>query len=209
MDERLHEAWHRMVAAIGGAAFTGPPAPGDRCPGVDLLTRWAEPQRHYHTTDHLRFMLSVIDRAPQTAADREIVRLAAWFHDAVYDPRAADNEERSAALASATPGVPAEVARLVLLTATHVVTPGDANGELLADADLAVLGSPPDRYLDYAHAIRREYAHVPDDAFRAGRSAVLRKLLDLPSLYHLPEHRARWDAEARRNMTGELAALAG
>ena len=106
--------------------------------------------------------------------------LAAWFHDAVYDGER-DAEERSAAWAedALAPLVPApvvaEVARLVRLTETHQPDDADPNGCALSDADLAILAAPPDRYDEYVAAVRREYAHLPDDVFDAGRAAVLRR----------------------------------
>lgn len=177
--------------------------------GTALLERWREPHRRYHTVDHLATMLSIVESDGAPAP----VRLAVWYHDAVYDPRAAGdaNERASAALAStelATLGLPAatvaEVRRLVLLTATHAAEPGDRNGALLCDADLAILASPPAGYDAYAAAVREEYAHVPDDAFRAGRAAVLEALLALPALYRL---HAEWEAPARANLARELAML--
>jgi predicted metal-dependent HD superfamily phosphohydrolase len=184
--------------------------PGAEEAGRDLLARWDEPQRHYHTTEHLRFMLSILDNARAGPA----VRLAAWFHDAVYDPMGANNERASADLAAEVlpplgiaPDTVAEVVRLVRLTEDHAVAPDDADGGLLADADLAILGTPPDRYAEYAAAVRAEYAHVPDEAFRVGRSAVLEALLAIDPLYHLAPHRIVWEAPARANMRAELARL--
>ncbi|MGN9910830.1 HD domain-containing protein [Phytohabitans sp. LJ34] len=202
----------RWVAAARGAGATA----GDEAlsaAGEALLARWREPQRHYHTVDHLAAMLSIVD----AEGGGDPVRLATWYHDAVYDPRSPGdaNERESAALARAelaTLGVPepvaAEVARLVLLTAGHAVTPGDGDGELLCDADLAVLARPPAEYDAYAAAVRREYAHVPDELFRAGRAAVLTSLLDLPALYRRPALAERWEAPARANLERELRALA-
>lgn len=194
-------------------ATTGPSA--DEA-GRDLLVRWAEPHRRYHTVDHLIAVLSIVDAHAGYAEDPDAVRLAAWFHDAVYDPRASPgaNESRSAELAHdtlASLGVSAargdEVARLVRLTADHAPTPGDHNGELLCDADLAVLAGSMDSYDAYATAIRQEYAHVPDGAFRAGRAAVLRHLLDLPVLFRIPALRAKWESPARANIRRELTTL--
>ena len=102
-----------------------------------------------------------------------------------------------------------EVARLVRLTLTHDPAPDDVAGALLSDADLAVLGSGPERYARYAADVRAEYAHVGDDAFRAGRTAVLRSLLDRPRLYVTAEGHDRWDAAARRNLRDEITFLAG
>lgn len=201
----------RWVAAARGAGATA----GDDAlvaAGEALLDRWREPQRHYHTVDHLSAMLSIVD----AEGGADTVRLATWFHDAVYDPRSAGdaNERESAALARAELGglgVPAavavEVERLVLLTAGHAVAAGDTDGALLCDADLAVLARPPAEYDAYAAAVRREYAHVPDELFRAGRAAVLRSLLDLPALYRRPALAARWEAAARANLERELGGV--
>ncbi|MHC3393893.1 HD domain-containing protein [Streptomyces lavendulocolor] len=180
----------------------------------DLLARWAEPQRRYHTTDHLLAVLDRVDELADHADDADAVRLAAWFHDAVYLPDRSTNEERSARLAErALPelGVDAartaEVARLVRLTVTHDPADGDRNGEVLCDADLAVLAAAPDAYAAYAAAVREEYGFVPDDAFREGRAAVLRQLLGLPCLFRTPHGARSWEDRARQNLTTELKLL--
>jgi predicted metal-dependent HD superfamily phosphohydrolase len=184
--------------------------------GAYLLGRWSEPQRQYHDVTHLSAVLDVVDRLAALAPHPDRVRLAAWMHDAIYDPRALGdaNERDSAEFAEGlltTLGVPgevaAEVARLVGLTAGHATTADDPDGELLCDADLAILASDDDRYAEYAAAIRREYAHVPEDAFRAGRRQVLRALLELPSIYRLPPLREAWEAKARANLENELKTL--
>ena len=95
----------------------------------------------------------------------------------------------------------------MLLTATHDPEPGDANGAVLCDADLAVLARDPAGYADYAAAIRREYAHVPDELFRRGRAAILRGLLEQPALFRTPSAVNRWEAEARANVAAELRDL--
>ena len=167
--------------------------PGARALGVELLDRWGETHRVYHSTGHLRAVVGQLDELRGHAADPVAVELAAWFHDAVYDPAAGDNEERSARLAEerlpeagCPPERTAETARLVRLTATHAPAAGDTNGEALCDADLAVLAGGPDEYAHYAAAVRREYAAVPTAAFRTGRAAVLRRLLAPPRLYRTP-----------------------
>jgi predicted metal-dependent HD superfamily phosphohydrolase len=182
--------------------------------GRDLLARWSAPHRHYHTLDHLDRVLSIVDSHATEAAEPDAVRLAVWFHDAVYDPRRTDNEDASAALAARvlpTAGVPAHtvaaVTRLVRLTATHDPAPDDTDGALLCDADLAVLAGDPGEYAAYAAAVRAEYAHVPAEAFRLGRAAVLRRLCALPTLYRLPSLRDRWEERARANLAAELQSL--
>ncbi|MGW7454663.1 HD domain-containing protein [Streptomyces sp. NPDC054787] len=206
---RLHARWRATVAAAGAPADRDPAPYAER-----LLTAWAEPQRRYHTTAHLADVLARIDVLAPHAEDPAAVELAAWFHDAVYRPDRSENEERSAALAERAlpelgigPARTAEVARLVRLTVTHDPAPGDTNGEALCDADLAVLAGPPDAYAAYAAAVRAEYGFVPDDAFRAGRAAVLRQLLDLPRLFRTPYGATHWEAPARANLSAELAGL--
>jgi predicted metal-dependent HD superfamily phosphohydrolase len=184
--------------------------PGPEQAGADLLRRYSEPHRHYHTVQHLA---EVLDRLDELGADDDAVRLAAWFHDAVYDPSRADNEEQSAVLAEreladVRPAATiAEVARLVRLTAAHDPAEGDRAGAVLCDADLAVLAADPERYAAYAAAVREEYAAVPDEAFRAGRADVLRSLLALPSLFRTTAARERWETAARHNVETELTLL--
>lgn len=180
--------------------------------GDDLLARWTEPHRHYHTVDHLQAVLAIIDDNAGGAVDLMAVKLAAWFHDAVYDPTRVDNEEASALLAESvlaelrvSLAQVSEIARLVRLTATHDPLPGDRNGGLLMDADLAILAAPPETYRAYTVAIRREYAHLDDAVFAGGRAGVLSNLLSLPRLFHTPVLRDRWEDLARYNVTTELA----
>lgn len=188
--------------------------PGASALGRQLLDRWSEPHRRYHTAEHLLDVLEALDLlfvGEDDAGVRQRVRLAAWFHDAVYAGSAGADEEASAALAEATLGGlgigAGEVARLVRLTTTHDPLSGDRAGELLCDADLAVLGRPPAEYQRYLKAVRSEYATVPDAAFARGRAAVVGRLLRLDPLYRTAEARLRWQAQAARNLAAELAAI--
>ena len=202
----------RWAGAARGAGATGGDADLEAA-GEDLIGRWSEPHRAYHDVTHLAAVLDVIDRHADLAPHPDRVRLAAWMHDAIYDPRALGgaNERDSAEFAEGlltTLGAPAEVAaevaRLVGLTAGHATAEDDPDGELLCDADLAILASESDQYAEYASAIRREYAHVPDKAFRAGRAQVLRALLQLPSIYRLAVLKEAWESKARANLAKEL-----
>ncbi|MFI9510132.1 metal-dependent phosphohydrolase [Nocardia sp. NPDC052566] len=199
---RLLDSW---VALAGDTA---------REVGAELIDRYREPHRRYHTVDHLATMLHVIDELAADADDVDAVRYAAFFHDAVYAIDRPDNEERSAELAESvleSLGAPAElvdeVVRLVRLTATHHAAPGDRNGSVLCDADLAILAAAEPEYVAYTEAIRQEYHQVPDEAFRLGRAAVLRSLADQPNLFRTGIARTRFEAPARANLAAELAKL--
>jgi predicted metal-dependent HD superfamily phosphohydrolase len=188
-------------------------SPTARTEWAAVVAAWSEPHRRYHDLHHLAAVLGLVGELGAHATDPAAVALAAWYHDVVYDPRRDDNEQVSAERARAglrglVPGPRLEeVVRLVLLTAGHDPAPDDADGAVLCDADLAVLAGPPDAYAAYASAVRAEYGHLTDEAFTAGRIAVLEHLLALPALYRLPAVAGAWEPRARANLTAELALL--
>lgn len=195
---RLRERWRSL-------------APRAPALGEDLLTRWSEPHRRYHDVRHLLHLLETLEAL---GAAEPVVRWAAWFHDAVHEGRAGDDERASAALArdalaSLLPAADvAEVVRLVELTIDHSPGPSDARGVQLSDADLAILGAPRGRYDVYARDVRAEYAHVADAAFVRGRTAVLEGLLAAPVLFVGDAARDAFEDRARGNMAAEVARLA-
>jgi len=178
-----------------------------------VVARYDEPHRCYHDRRHLQQVLDDVERllAAVEVPDPDAVRLAAVFHDAVYDPRSATNEVESAFLASQVlAGLEpsqrvADVRRLVLATAGHAASAPDE--AVLLDADLAVLGADRARYAAYVRDVRREFGHVADDDWRSGRAAVLRSLLALPRLFSTPPMHDL-EAPARANLATELTSLA-
>jgi predicted metal-dependent HD superfamily phosphohydrolase len=172
--------------------------------------------RYYHTLEHLEEMLRVAGRLMAITDDPRALQLAIWFHDAVYDPRGTDNEARSADLAVSLLGpigVPRSdldiVARLIHATA-HIAYPQppvDRETAILLDADLAILGSPPERYDRYAADIRKEYAWVPENDYRKARAKVLEHFLGRPRLFWNDSLHADCDGLARRNLQRELATM--
>ncbi|MHC5903884.1 HD domain-containing protein [Streptomyces sp. S6] len=211
--DALHARW--LLALLSARADDSCAIAPERY-ADNLIERWQEPHRRYHTLSHLTAVLDRVDVLESHAEDPGLVRLAAWFHDAVYLPDRSTNEERSARLAERAlteAGVPergvAEVARLVRLTQGHDPASGDRNGEVLCDADLAVLASAPDVYTAYTAAVREEYHFVPEAAFRTGRAGVLRQLLAMSRLFRTEYGREHWEADARRNIGAELELLTG
>ena len=165
--------------------------------------------RGYHDLLHLTEVLARITELGE-AQNTEVV-LAAWYHDAVYDAQG-DNEERSARLAETDlegEADVAEVARLVRLTEHHKPESGDHKGEVLVDADLAILAADEERYRSYAAGVRKEYSAYDDATFAAGRIAILRALLEKPTLFHTAHARENWEPVARANVEAELVRLAG
>lgn len=223
-DPVLLRRWDNLFSAApdAGVRAADPAAVADL--GRDLLARWSEPHRHYHAPDHL---LAVLDTVDRLHADGEplgplprAVPLAAWFHDAVYDADparpAGQDEEDSARLAEELLSAPrlavtdqeiAETARLVRLTLRHQVEEEDAAGALLSDADLEVLGRPPEAYDAYVALVRQDFRHVAEPDWRRGRSAVLDDLLSAERLYTTGSGRRRWERSARENLARELHGL--
>ena len=176
--------------------------------------------RHYHGIAHVEALLALAREHRSALSDPEAVAAAIWFHDAVYDSRAKDNEARSAALAREKLGAHVEsrrlarIAAMIEATATHEVPDfADAGARrdaaLFLDMDLAILGAPPAAFDAYEQAVRREYGWVEEPAWRAGRAAVLKTFLARPHVFHTEEFRSRFERQARQNMARSLAALEG
>jgi predicted metal-dependent HD superfamily phosphohydrolase len=202
--------WKRLWAELGAATASG---------GLlnQLVAAYSESHRHYHTLQHLREGLALLDAAAPLARHPAEVELAWWFHDAVYDPTRDDNEERSAKWArdsALAAGVAEDVAQrvqsLVLATrhlAGNQAPTDDPDVRLLLDIDLSILGASAGRFDEYERQVRREYAHLDDATWRAGRRRVLQAFLDRPQLYAVPQFREVYEPRARENLRRSLAHL--
>jgi predicted metal-dependent HD superfamily phosphohydrolase len=193
-------SWQRLWGELGAREVNG---------GLmnQLVAAYSEPHRHYHTLQHLRECLAHFDASASLARRPAEVELALWFHDAVYDPQRTDNEERSAAWARASvlaagceEAVAQRVHDLVLATRTHEAAGDDPDTRLLLDIDLAILGAAPARFAEYERQVRAEYAHVPEPAFRAGRSRILAGFLARPRLYATQVFHDALEERARSNL---------
>lgn len=177
----------------------------------ELLDAYGDASRGYHDTSHLVAVLARLDdlAAHGVAFEDLPVRLAAWFHDAVYDGER-DAEERSATWAEealadlAEPSIVAEVARLVRLTETHDPAADDVNGCALSDADLGILAAGPHEYDAYVAGVRHDYRHLPDEDFLRGRVAKLRELRERERLFCTGYAHEAWTERARANMDAEI-----
>lgn len=172
----------------------------------DLIARYAAPQRHYHTTQHLAELFALWPLVASDAEHPAEVELAIWYHDAVYDATRSDNEVRSAELATAAmqeAGVPVESRERVesLIMATrHEAVPTGRDARILVDLDLAILGARAERFDEYEAQVRAEYAFVPDVLFRRGRAAVLAGFAEREHIYVTPVLHDRLEEAARANL---------
>lgn len=202
-------SWRRLWTELGAETIDG---------GLfnQLVGAYSQAHRHYHTLQHLRECLAHCEAAASLAQRPAEVELALWFHDAVYDPRRADNEERSAEwawrsilAAGCGEDVAQRVQALVLATRTHEAPAHEPDTQLLVDVDLAILGAAPTRFAESGRQIRAEYAHVPDDEFRAGRARVLSGFLARPRIYATAAFHDALEHRARENLAQALAELHG
>ena len=177
---------------------------------AELKRHYTEPQRFYHIFSHLLEMFRLLRPLESQLEHPEAVFWAVWFHDSIYDPRASDNEEESAQLALERltflePETLERVSNLILCTKTHQALEPD--GKFLMDADLSILGSSFETYANYARAIRKEYEFVPLELYCSSRIAVLERFLNRSRIYQTLEFGARFEAQARQNLTLERQSL--
>jgi predicted metal-dependent HD superfamily phosphohydrolase len=202
--------WHATWRMLGVE-----PSPAVDRVHADLVARYAEPHRHYHTMRHIDECLRQVDLLRSYAVHAVEVDVALWFHDAIYDTRRSDSEARSAKLATRAArslGVQAAsaetIAALIVATA-HGEPPHAVDADVVVDVDLSILGAPARRFDEYERDVRREYAWVPEARFRAARSTLLTRLLARPRLFATPLFHARYERRARANLARSLAALPG
>jgi predicted metal-dependent HD superfamily phosphohydrolase len=195
-------------------AWQGLAAQGDGASLRDALCQaYAEPQRHYHTQQHLRECLALFAQLENIAERPAELAMALWFHDAIYDPQAHDNEQRSADWAVHSlpqSGVAAEavqrIAQLVLIT-QHSALPQTPDACLLVDSDLSILAAAPARFAEYEAQIRAEYAFVPDALFRKKRQTVLQNFANRAQIYNTYYGQQHFEAAAKANLQRAIASL--
>lgn len=181
---------------------------------ADLVCRYSEPHRQYHTLDHLRALLSHLVTHQALASDPAVITAAICYHDAIYDTRRNDNEVRSADLARVALEMMGwrapeldKVAAMILATQHHNPTTPDNDTVLFLDLDLSILGANAAVYGNYSTAIRREFEWVPDVAYARGRSQVLTNFLKRDAIFKTPALWVLWEAPARANLNRELSSL--
>jgi predicted metal-dependent HD superfamily phosphohydrolase len=196
----LRSSWSRVWHGVGAA--------GDgESIYRSLLDRYGEPHRKYHTRQHLTECLVAFDAVSALPPHPAEVEAALWFHDAIYEVRRSDNEERSAqwarsALLSAGARVEsAELIHSLVMVTKHTATPVTLDEQVLIDVDLGILGASKERFAEYERQIREEYGHVPMWLFRRKRRAILQSFLDRPRIFSTPHFHAALERPARENLS--------
>jgi predicted metal-dependent HD superfamily phosphohydrolase len=178
-----------------------------------LIAAYCEPQRKYHTLQHLEECFDVLDASGLQGAHDGEIEIALWFHDAIYDVHRSDNEQRSAQwacdvlkAADAPEATTRRVSNLVMVTRHH--QPSTSDEQLLVDVDLAILGAVPGRFDQYDRQIREEYSHVDDALLNSKRAQVLEGFLLRERIFGTEAFYERYERQARLNLARALGALA-
>ena len=173
-----------------------------------LIAAWNEPQRHYHTLQHLSECLQLFDQYQHLAERPHEVELAIWFHDAIYDVKGKHNELKSAQWAEhelEKAGADSEIALrvydLIMATVHGMVETETKDQQLLVDIDLAILGSRPKRFAQYEKQVREEYRFVPYPIYWWKRRQILKEFLERKPIYQLPEFQEKFEQQARENLS--------
>jgi predicted metal-dependent HD superfamily phosphohydrolase len=202
LEERWKGAWFNLGS--------GNPEPRVL---AELLGRYSEPHRAYHNVEHLKDCFRRFDEVHGLARYPAEVLLALWFHDAIYDTRASDNEEESARWARevvvSSGGSPTSASRIndLILATRHDSSSIRGDAALVADIDLTILGAPPERFQVYDRQIRQEYAWVPEPDFREARLQILEGFLVRPAIYLTGPFRRKYETQARQNLETAVAEL--
>jgi predicted metal-dependent HD superfamily phosphohydrolase len=169
----------------GGAAF------------AVLLDRYSEKHRFYHNLSHVGALLFLAEDFRENFSNYDCVKLAIWFHDAIYEPRRNDNEIESAKLAAArlsgfglTENKIQKVEKMILATARHDASELDFDGKLFLDSDLSILGADAEIYKKYSQAVKGEYSFVPQNLYCEGRKKILENFLRREFIYFTARMRA-------------------
>ena len=207
---KLRAHWRTHVTAIGG--FDA----GISNRAFDALcASYSEPRRHYHTLDHVVALFDTLEEYADEVGDASRLAFAVWYHDAVYDPQAKDNEERSAERAQqelkalgAHPLLVDRVSKLILATKDHMGSKGgDYDDDVFLDADFCILGAPSEIYTQYVAGVREEYAHLSDDEWKKGRSGFLERVAEAPRIFRTGIFEGAYAKQARLNIKAELRTL--
>ena len=199
--QQWRETWTRLGAATPDALFD------------ELIARYSETHRKYHTLQHLDECFEKLAEIEAEAVHPEEVELALWFHDAIYDTRRGDNEKRSAdwahsvVLGAALSSTVAERVHALIMTTRHDGAPHETDEKILVDIDLSILAAPPARFDEYERQVREEYAWVPGMVFRAKRRAILTEFLERRTIFNTQKFIDAYEASARKNLERSIKQL--
>ena len=171
-----------------------------------MVAEYQTPHRDYHNLRHINHCLWELDRLSLQRTDRDLIELAIWYHDIVYQPGRGDNEADSVARLKADLGAglpPAIIDRLsAMILATKHARGSASDDDILRtflDIDMAVVGLSPLGFTAYETAISAEFATAPRLMFRFLRKRFLKGLL-AGDVFLTSSFRERYEVVAKKNI---------
>jgi predicted metal-dependent HD superfamily phosphohydrolase len=201
----LESEWHKLFSL-----YQVEPASSQKI-FDEIVAAYSSNERHYHNLLHIQQVLKTANVLKPLALNFPTIQMAIWFHDFVYNPKAKDNEEKSAEYAViclSNLNIPLSiinnVVNIILNTKNHYACPKDIDSQIMIDSDLSILGSNSLEYKAYARAIRQEYAWVSDTEYQIGRTKILQKFLQRERIYFTEIAFQQMETKARDNIKAEV-----
>ncbi len=172
----------------------------------DLVMRYSEKHRYYHTLDHVYDCLKAFDGVADKISDRFSIEVALWFHDVIYYPKRGDNEAVSAKHAgvflknTTIPEADIKYIEDLILLTKHPSAPSTFDEKCLIDIDLLTLGSDVRKYDKYEAAIRKEFSFAPSFLYKKGRKKVLKSFINSESIFQTDYFCERFESQALENL---------
>jgi len=192
------ERWHRLMKTLA--------IPENNDTYTKLIEAYSEKHRAYHTLEHIDACLIQLDAVTGETDNPDVIEIALWFHDAIYNPLSSTNEEDSAALAKSflyenlvASDMTDRVYELIIFTKNHHA-PNSADGQLILDIDLSILGAERNIYEQFENNIRKEYRLIPSFIFKRERKKILKSFFERQRLYHSDYFFERYEKQAKENL---------
>lgn len=140
----------------------------------ELKKRYQEPHRKFHTLEHVKDLLKKSEIFYLKFEERQILTLAIFYHDAIYDIHRSDNEEKSASLLRSC-GPYLNLPEEIVESASKLIQDTQAIN-LFNALDYSILASNENLYEDYKSKIYEEYQVIPRTIFTTKRIEILSSL---------------------------------
>jgi predicted metal-dependent HD superfamily phosphohydrolase len=178
---------------------------------IELLEHYSEPHRKYHNLEHINHCLIEFDAVQYLAVEPDILELAIWYHDVIYDIGANNNEELSALLVEKvmTNFLSVDLIKKVkniILATKHIEVPDNFDAKLMLDIDISNIGQA-EKFKETNKLVREEYSLIPDNLFANNRSNILQLFLDRPSIYLTEVFQKKYEKSARKNIESSIRDL--
>lgn len=200
------DRWNKLWKSLGNAK-------NEKDLFYQLINAYNQKNRAYHNINHIKLCLNEFDQVKDRLKNPKEVELAIWFHDVIYDPKSAYNEEESAEFAVLmfhnykTTCIRIDRVKDLILATKHDRSNDTSDAEYLVDIDISIFGYPLEIYKDYEKNIRKEYEWVPEMIYRKKRKELLISFLSRDKIYHTNFFSNKYELQSRSNLKSTIKLL--